>query len=46
MAVSAVVISQIASGKSAGVSPTLLKRAFAILLFTISVITLLNAWVF
>jgi hypothetical protein len=46
MAVSAVVISQIASGKSAGVSPTLLKRAFAVLLFTISVITLLNAWVF
>ena len=46
MAVSAVVISQIASGKSAGVSPTILKRAFAVLLFSISVITLLNAWVF
>jgi len=46
MAVSAVVISQLASGKSAGVSPTILKRAFAVLLFTISVITLLNAWVF
>lgn len=45
MAVSAVVISQLASGKSAGVSPTILKRAFAALLFTISVITLLNAWV-
>jgi len=46
MAVSAVVISQLASGKSAGVSPTILKRAFALLLFSISVITLLNAWVF
>ncbi len=45
MAVSAVVISQLASGKSAGVSPTILKRAFAALLFTISAITLLNAWV-
>jgi len=46
MAVSAVVISQLASGKSAGVSPTILKRAFAVLLFTISTVTLLNAWVF
>jgi uncharacterized membrane protein YfcA len=46
MAVSAVVISQIASGKSAGVSPTILKRAFAVLLFSISAITILNAWVF
>jgi uncharacterized membrane protein YfcA len=46
MAVSAVVISQLASGKSAGVSPVILKRAFAVLLFTISAITLLNAWVF
>jgi uncharacterized membrane protein YfcA len=46
MAVSAVVISQLASGKSAGVSPTILKRAFAVLLFTISAITLLNAWIF
>jgi len=45
MAVSAVVISQLASGKSAGVSPTILKRAFAALLFTISAITLSNAWV-
>lgn len=45
MAVSAVVISQIASGKSAGVSPIILKRAFAVLLFSISAITLLNAWV-
>lgn len=45
MAVSAVVISQLASGKSARVSPTILKRAFAVLLFTISAITLLNAWV-
>lgn len=46
MAISAVVISQLASGKSAGVSPTILKRAFAVLLFSISAITLLNAWVF
>ena len=46
MAVSAVVISQLASGKSAGVSPTILKRAFAVLLFAISVITLINAWIF
>lgn len=46
MAVSAVVIAQLASGKSAGVSPTILKRAFAVLLFTISIVTLLNAWVF
>jgi uncharacterized membrane protein YfcA len=46
MAVSAVVIAQLASGKSAGVSPTILKRAFAVLLFTISTVTLLNAWVF
>jgi uncharacterized membrane protein YfcA len=46
MAISAVIVAQLASGKSAGVSPTVLKRAFAVLLFTISVITLLNAWVF
>ena len=45
MAISAVIVAQIASGKSAGVSPTILKRAFAVLLFAISVITLLNAWV-
>jgi len=44
MAVSAVVISQLASGKSAGVSPTILKRSFAVLLFTNSAIQLLNAW--
>jgi len=46
MAISAVIIAQLASGKSAGVSPVILKRAFAALLFTISAITLLNAWVF
>ena len=45
MAVSAVVISQLASGKSAHISPVILKRAFAVLLFSISAITLLNAWV-
>ena len=46
MAISAVIVAQLASGKSAGVSPTILKRAFAVLLFSISAITLLNAWVF
>jgi uncharacterized membrane protein YfcA len=46
MAVSAVIISQLASGRSAKVSPLILKRAFAVLLFSISVTTLLNAWVF
>ena len=46
MAISAVIVAQLASGKSAGVSPVILKRAFAVLLFSISVITLLNAWVF
>lgn len=45
MAVSAVVISQLASGKSAGISSKVLKRAFAVLLFSISAITLVNAWV-
>ena len=46
MAISAVIVAQLASGKSAGVSPTILKRAFAVLLFSISAITILNAWVF
>jgi len=46
MAISAVIVAQLASGKSAGVSPVILKRAFAALLFAISAITLLNAWVF
>jgi uncharacterized membrane protein YfcA len=46
MAISAVIISQLASGRSAKVSPLILKRAFAVLLFSISVTTLLNAWVF
>lgn len=44
MAISAVIVAQLASGKSAGISPTILKRAFAVLLFTISAITLINAW--
>jgi uncharacterized membrane protein YfcA len=44
MAISAVIVAQLASGKSAGISPTILKLAFAVLLFTISVITLINAW--
>ena len=46
MAISAVIVAQLASGKSAHISPEILKRAFAALLFAISVITLLNAWVF
>jgi uncharacterized membrane protein YfcA len=46
MAVSAVVISQLASGKSAHISPVILKSSFAALLFSISAFTLLNAWVF
>jgi uncharacterized membrane protein YfcA len=46
MAISAVIVAQLASGKSAHVSPVMLKRAFAVLLFSISAITLLNAWVF
>lgn len=46
MAISAVIVAQIASGKSAHISPVILKRGFAVLLFTISIITLLNAWVF
>ena len=46
MAISAVVVAQLASGKSAHISPVMLKRAFAVLLFSISAITLLNAWVF
>jgi uncharacterized membrane protein YfcA len=46
MAISAVIVAQLASGKSAHISPRILKRAFAVLLFTISTTTLLNAWVF
>jgi uncharacterized membrane protein YfcA len=46
MAISAVIVAQLASGKSAHISPRILKRAFAFLLFTISTTTLLNAWVF
>ena len=46
MAISAVIVAQLASGKSAHISPRILKRAFAFLLFTISATTLLNAWVF
>ena len=46
MAIAAVIVAQLASGKSAGVSPTILKRAFAVLLYSISAITLLNAWFF
>lgn len=45
MAISAVIVAQLASGKSAQLSPVILKRAFAVLLFSISVITLINAWI-
>ncbi len=45
MAVSAITIAQLASGKSARVSPLILKRTFAALLFSISAITLINAWI-
>jgi uncharacterized membrane protein YfcA len=46
MAISAVIVAQLASGKSAHVSPVILKSSFAALLFSISAFTLLNAWVF
>jgi hypothetical protein len=39
-------VAQLASGKSAHVSPVILKSSFAALLFSISAFTLLNAWVF
>ena len=45
MAISAVIVAQLASGKSAHISPVILKRAFAVLLFSISAITLVNAWI-
>jgi len=45
MAISAVIVAQLASGKSAVLSPVILKRAFAVLLFSISAITLINAWI-
>ena len=45
MAISAVIVAQLASGKSAQLSPVILKRAFAVLLFSISVITLIKAWI-
>jgi hypothetical protein len=44
MAISAVIVAQIASGKSTKVSPKTLKSAFAVLLFSISAITILNTW--
>lgn len=45
MAISAVIVAQLASGKSAHLSPVILKRAFAVLLFSISAITLVNSWI-
>lgn len=45
MAISAVIVAQLASGKSAHLSPVILKGAFAVLLFSISAITLVNAWI-
>ena len=45
MAFSAVIVAQFASGRSARISPKILKSAFAILLFAISAFTLLNTWI-
>ena len=44
MAISAVVIARLASLKASTVSPQLLKRAFAYLLFAISAFTLIQTW--
>ena len=45
MAVSAVVIARIASIKSGQLNPVLLKKGFAVLLYSIAVFTLLQTWV-
>lgn len=45
MAISAVIVSRLASGKSAHISPLMLKRAFALLLFSIAIVTLINGWI-
>ena len=45
MAVAAVVIARIASIKSGQLNPVLLKKGFAVLLYSIAVFTLLQTWV-
>jgi hypothetical protein len=45
MAIAAVVIARIASIKSGQINPVLLKKGFAILLYSIAVFTLLQTWV-
>lgn len=45
MAVAAVTIARVASIKSGQVNPTLLRKAFAILLFSIAIFTLIQTWV-
>lgn len=45
MAVAAVTVARIASIKSGQVNPTLLRKAFAILLFSIAIFTLIQTWV-
>jgi len=45
MALSAVVIARLASIKASSVNPSILKRAFAYLLFAISAFTLVQTWI-
>lgn len=45
MAVAAVTVARIASIKSGQVNPTLLRKGFAILLFSIAIFTLIQTWV-
>lgn len=45
MAVAAVTVARIASIKSGQVNPTLLRKAFPILLFSIAIFTLIQTWV-
>ena len=45
MAVAAVTIARVASIKSGQVNPTLLRKAFAILLFSIAIFTLIQTWI-
>jgi uncharacterized membrane protein YfcA len=45
MAVAAVIVARMASIKSGQLNPVLLKKGFAILLYSIAVFTLLQTWV-
>jgi len=45
MSIAAVVVARLASIKSGEVNPTLLRKAFAVLLFSIAVFTLLETWI-